>query len=57
MIQAKFGYRANILKVVSHFPADVQKSINQVIGHPENIVNTSNMFSAAVEARKGSNAN
>ena len=54
---AKTGYRANKLEVFKKFPKEVQDRVSRVIGSPENLLNTNNMFSAAVDARKGEQTN
>lgn len=53
----KIGYRANKLKIFQNFPKEVKERVFRVIGSPENLLDTSNMFSAAVDARKGSSTN
>ena len=54
---AKTGYRAKKLEIIKKFPQEVQQRIAKVIGPPENLINTSNMFSAAVDARKKPDSN
>lgn len=50
----KTAFRAKKLEIISKFPQEVQDRITKVIGCPNNLLNTSNMFSAAVDSRKSS---